>query len=244
MVSWGTTANVSVPLETRPPGGSGGLIVTQAPGGTWLLEGGLSAAGSLIEWIGSLVGLEVAKLVGRAEHRPPGASGVVVLPWLGGARAPWWCSAARAAVLGLRTEHDAGDLTRAAIEGVAYEVARCLVAAYGEYDPSSGGGVPGLGRPDCMVLGGSGSTMSAWLQILTGVTGLPAVRRSSGEAASAGAALLASRAVGRPLDLDRLDPVVTVVEPEAAHVARYEALRPLADRLASESIASAARGTA
>lgn len=241
MVSWGTTANVSVPLETRPPGGTNGLICTRSADGKWLLEGGVSAAGSLLEWIGRLVGLAVAELVDRAGHSPPGARGVVVLPWLGGARAPWWCSAATAAVLGLRAEHDPGDVTRGAIEGVAYDIVRCIDAAY-RHD--SAGGRPGPGRPTCIVLGGTGSTVRPWVQILTAITGLPAVRRSSGEAASAGAALLAARAVGLELDLDRMDPVVAVVEPDPSDVAPYEVVRPVADRLAAQSIASAAHHSA
>jgi xylulokinase len=241
MVSWGTTANVSVPFDTRPLGETSSLILTRAAYGQWLLEGGLSAAGSLLEWMAELVGLEVAELVDRADHSPPGAGGVVVLPWLGGARAPWWCSTASAAVLGLRTEHNQGDLARAAIEGVAYDVARCLDAVYGR---DSAGGGAAAGRPACVVLGGSGSTVKPWVQILTAVSALPAVRRRSGEAASAGAALLAASAVGVQLDLDRMDPVVAVVEPDPTDVARYEVLRPLADRLAAESIASAAQRTA
>jgi xylulokinase len=241
MVSWGTTANVSVPRGTRPTGETGGLIVTRSADGRWLLEGGLSAAGSLLEWIGGLVGLDVAELARRAEHSPVGARGVVVLPWLGGARAPWWCPTANAAVLGLRTEHDSGDLTRAAVEGVAYDVARCIDAACDLHARRGGAAIV---RPDSLVLGGSGSTVATWVQILAAVTGLPALRRRSGEAASAGAALLAASAVGVEMDLDRMDPVVAVFEPDPADVALYGHLRPLADRLAAESVASATLGTA
>ena len=46
MVSWGTTANVSVPVVDLVGAGPHAMIVTRGALGGWLLEGGLSAAGS------------------------------------------------------------------------------------------------------------------------------------------------------------------------------------------------------
>ena len=51
MVSWGTTANVSVPVAERPVPSPAGAVVTRAADGGWLLEGGLSAAGSFLAWL-------------------------------------------------------------------------------------------------------------------------------------------------------------------------------------------------
>lgn len=42
--------------------------------------------------------------------------------------------------------------------------------------------------------------------------------------------------VGRPLDLDQLDPVVEEVEPDPESVACYAALRPGVERVASAAI--------
>ena len=55
MVSWGTTANVSVPVQERPVPSPAGAVVTRAADGGWLLEGGLSAAGSFLAWLGRLL---------------------------------------------------------------------------------------------------------------------------------------------------------------------------------------------
>jgi sugar (pentulose or hexulose) kinase len=68
--------------------------------------------------------------------------------------------------------------------------------------------------------------------VVTGITGLPARRRRSGQAASAGTALMAGRAVGLPVALDDLDPVVERDEPDPAAVDRYAGLRPRTDRVA------------
>ena len=125
MVSWGTTANVSVPVLHRlepPPS----VIVTRGALGGWLLEGGLSAAGSLVDWLARLAGTDAESLMGLARSSPAGARGVIALPWLGGARAPWWRDTARGAVMGLSFDHDIGDMARAVVESVAWDVRRCL----------------------------------------------------------------------------------------------------------------------
>jgi xylulokinase len=223
MVSWGTTANVSVPVDVRPDPPPPGTVVSWAAVGGWLLEGGLSAAGSFLAWLGRLTDRDPHELAALAAESPPGARGVMAVPWLDGARAPWWRDDARAGFVGLASAHDAGDLARAVIESVAWEVARCLEAV------TSGrpGGEPAVG----LTLGGAGAGIPLWVEVLTAVTGLPATRRRSGEAASAGAALLAARALGMELPLDRLDPVVAEIEPDPEAAARYRELRADVDRV-------------
>ena len=71
---------------------------------------------------------------------------------------------------------------------------------------------------------GSGASIRVWLDVLTGVTGLPATARRSGQAASAGAALLAATATGLDWGIDQLDPVGLEVEPNPAVVERYAEL--------------------
>jgi sugar (pentulose or hexulose) kinase len=226
MVSWGTTANVSVPTGAdRPDPPPAGAVVSRAADGGWMLEGGLSAAGSFLAWLGRICGRDPDDLARLAADSPPGSRGVVAVPWLDGARAPWWRDDARAAFVGLASAHDAGDLARAVLESVAWEVERCLVAV----TTGRPGGPPAVG----LTLGGAGTGVPLWVDVLTSVTGLPATRRRSGEAASAGAALLGSSAIGRTLTLDQIDPVVAEIEPVPARVDLYRSLRPTADRVAA-----------
>ena len=227
MVSWGTTANVSVPVEVRPDPPPHGLSVTAGALGGWLLEGGLSAAGSALEWLAGLTGVDTATLMTSARSSPPGARGAVALPWLGGARAPWWRAEAGGAVTGLAFHHTAADLARALVEGVAFDVARCIEIA---------GSEPNGERRRELMLGGGGATNTVWTDVLTAVTGLPASRRRSGEAASAGAVMVAARALGIEVDLDRMDPVESRHCPDASAVAAYEQLRRRADAAASALI--------
>jgi sugar (pentulose or hexulose) kinase len=209
MVSWGTTANVSMPTETEQP--VEGLRVTKAAIDGWLLEGGLSAAGSLLAWMG--VSLD------DAAGSPPGARGVVALPWLGGARAPWWRPDAGAAFVNMSSAHTRADVARAAIEGVAWDIDRCLRR---------------MATPERLVLAGSGSASAAWRDVITGVTGLPATIRRHADAASVGAALLGAAGIGIDLDVEHINPVVAEVRPAGEEI--YASLRDRMDRIATTVI--------
>jgi xylulokinase len=224
MVSWGTTANVSVPVHDRPVPSPAGAVVTRGASGGWLLEGGLSAAGSFLAWLARLLDRPVDELAARAAESPPGARGVIAVPWLDGARAPWWRDDARAGFVGLGAAHGAGDLSRAVIESVAWDVLRCMeVVTAGRLGGSAAHEV---------TLGGAGTGIALWVEVLTSILGVPATRHRSGEAASAGAALLAGRALGLGLTLEQLDPVVAVIEPDPASVDLYRLLRPQVEHVA------------
>jgi sugar (pentulose or hexulose) kinase len=231
MVSWGTTANVSVPVSERPDPPPRALTVTRGARGGWLLEGGLSAAGSALEWLAALVASDPAALAAAARTSPPGARGVLAFPWLGGARAPWWRADVEAAIVGLGFGHGVADAARAVVEGVAYDVDRCLDAA--------GAGRTGPRPAEELVLGGGGASLPVWTEVLTGVTGLAAMSRRSGEAASAGAAILAAAAVGTELDLEHVDPVTVRTSPDASVVEAYVERRARADVVAAALMAGA-----
>lgn len=213
MVSWGTTANLSVPGEDAP---AGAVLSPGALGGS-IVEFGLSAAGEAVEWFGRIAGRSTAELIDAASESPPGAGGVVAVPWFNGARAPWWQAGAHAAFLHLSLRHTAGDLARALFEGVAWEIGRCLDA---------------LGGADRLVAAGGGAFASFWPELLAGVTGLPVCRRRSPELASVGACLIAAAAIGLSFDPEVMNPVATVVEPDADLVERYRRLRPGSDEAA------------
>ena len=210
MVSWGTTANVSTPATGPTPAG---LRRTRAALDGWLSEGGVSAAGSFLDWLSTL---------GIADdgESPPGANGVIAVPWLDGARAPWWRAEAGAAFLHLNSAHRGADLARAAVEAVAWEIDRCLTGA----------------APAGLCLAGGGTADRRWREILTGITGLPAQARRIPDAASVGAALIVSHALGSDWDADRLNPVTAEIVPDPAAVDAYAALRAASQRVADTLI--------
>ena len=148
-------------------------------------------------------------------RRSPGADGVLALPWLAGARAPWWRPDAHAALLGLTDSHGPAELTRAVVEGVAFDVARCLELIAPEADE--------------LALAGGGAASAVWREILAAVTSRPVVRRAHDDAASVGARLIVAHARGEALDGDIVNPVVAREEPDAGWVRAYEPIRRAAD---------------
>jgi xylulokinase len=228
MVSWGTTANASCPVPQRPDPIPPGLATTRAATDeAWLVEAGLAAAGSLLSWLGDRTGLDVVTLVREAAAAPAGADGVVVLPWLGGARAPWWRDDVDVELVGVGTDHGPGDLARAAIEGVARDLARCLDAMQESEGPLI----------EALAATGRGAAEPLWLEILTATTGLPAVtRRSATGSAAVGAAVLAAGTIGEDWSVDQLDPILGQSVPDPASVERYAQLSDSADRVAREAL--------
>ena len=128
----------------------------------------------------------------------------------------------------LSSAHGPDDLARAIFESVAWEVRRSL-AAIGSRRPEGTTVVE-------LALGGAGTAIPVWIEVLTGVTGLPVRHRRSGQAASAGAALLAASAVGIECGLDRLDPAARRLDPDPAAVDRYADLCAGAERTAAAVI--------
>lgn len=228
MVSWGTTGSVSVPVGHVPPPVEG-VVVSRGALGGYLMEAGLAAAGSGLAWLCELTGRSLEGLVEDAGDVDAGVGGLIGLPWLGGARAPWWESRAGLSFVGLTEHHGPPHLARALVEGVAFDAARCLERT----------------APDAveLALAGGGAAMPLWRRVLAGVTSRPVVVRRYGDAASAGAAIIAGRAIGLDLDADRLDPVEDRETPFDSDVVAYADLRMRHDMVARSTIgAIAGRG--
>jgi xylulokinase len=218
MVSWGTTTNVSIPH----PGPAGALpTVAAASRGVlsgFLVEAGLSASGAALEWLERLTGRPPEVLLTEAAASPPGANGVIALPWLHGARAPWWQPDAHGAFAGLTGAHGRGELARAVVEAVAYDVSRCLeLIAHGARQ---------------LVIAGGGARGMLWREVLAATTGFPLVRRAIDDAASVGARVVVGEALRAPVDLEALNPVVATAEPDPELVERYAEAREDSDALA------------
>jgi xylulokinase len=217
MVSWGTTANVSVPhpgpLTVLPATGQ----VSRGPDGRFLVEFGLSTAGSALAWFAALTGSTEQDLRAAATSSPPGARGVRALPWLAGARAPHWRDGVAGTLDGLRPHHDRGDIARALIEGVALDVSRSLDAL----------DAPGTE----LVLAGGGAVDPTWRAALAATTGRVVLGRRHADAATVGARLLAAMATGERVTVDAVNPVTERTEPEPTLREVYRTLRSSTDAL-------------
>jgi xylulokinase len=193
----------------------------------------LNAAGAL-RWLReSVLRRPYEDLLEEADRWAPGVEGLQFQPYLAGERTPYADPAARAAFVGLSPRHDAGALTRAVLEGVAYGLRDCLELLRELGIDAS------VGR-----VSGGGARSDLWLRVVASVLGVPLERTVVEEGAAYGAALLAGVRAGVFADvhhaLESAVRVRNVVEPEPGWLGAYEegyaryrrlypALRPLED---------------
>lgn len=112
VVDW--AASALLPDIAKAHAGAG-----HAPGGEGHVPGGDGHAADSDGYAGP----DVAAVLDVASSVPPGSGGVVAVPHLQPARGPSWDPADAAAWLGVRAHHERAHLVRAAIEGVARQLA-------------------------------------------------------------------------------------------------------------------------
>ena len=187
----------------------------------------LAAAGSL-RWLRDAVapGEPFEALTAEAEPWPPGAEGLLFLPYLAGERTPHADPNARAAFVGLSLRHNRGALVRAVLEGVAFGLRDSLELL------KELGVEPQVGRAS-----GGGARSELWLRIVASVLGVPLERTAVEEGAAYGAALLGGVAAGVFGDVheavaacvrvrDRLEPEPGWGDAYARAYQRFRALYP------------------
>ena len=148
----------------------------------------------------------------EAEASPPGAHGLVVLPYFSGERTPIHDPHAKGTIFGLDLTHTRGDVFRATLEGVALGTAHAL-EAFAE---------AGVAPRELVAVGG-GTRNAVWLQATGDACGLSQTIRRRTTGAAYGDALLAAIAVGdaEPGDIERWNPVERVVAPRAERAGLY-----------------------
>jgi xylulokinase len=156
-----------------------------------------------------------------AAEAPPGANGLLFLPYMAGERTPLWNSTARGVFAGLTYATSRGDMVRALMEGCAFAVYHAIVVAR-EHD-----------APLTEWLGTGGAARSAlWCQIKADISGLPftVARRVDGQPGdnTLALAVMAAQAAGYCDDIvARIDEVLcdrVVYEPAADQHELYQEL--------------------
>ncbi|MCU1424242.1 MAG: xylB [Microbacteriaceae bacterium] len=184
----------------------------------------MQSGGGSLQWIADLLepgadGTAFDWLVGDAAAVEASGEGLFFLPHLLGERSSYWNPDARAAFVGVSRHHGAGHLTRAVLEGVAFNLSTCVDAF------RQSGAV--IDRVDAI---GGGAKSDVWLQIMADVWGVTVRRRDIvDEANSLGAAVTAGVGAGLIADFGvarDLSSVTAFFEPDArrheAYVAAHE----------------------
>ena len=87
----------------------------------------LLATGTGHRWLSELLGFGPGELERHAAQSPPGARGVTFAPYLaGGEQGALWNPNLRGALQGLTLHSERSDLARAFMEGVGFEIRRCI----------------------------------------------------------------------------------------------------------------------
>ena len=163
-------------------------IATQIGGQVrYALEGSVFTGGAVVRWLRDGLGLirtaeEVEALAGSV----PDSGGAFLVPAFTGLGVPHWDPHARGTIVGLTLGTGAGHLARAALEGIAYQVADLLDALTADAGAA----------PEEMRVDGGAARNDLLMQCQADVTGLPVVRPQVTESTALGAAYLAGLAVG------------------------------------------------
>jgi glycerol kinase len=94
----------------------------------YVLEGGVNAVGSGIEWLSEMLGLpRDLRVIERAARSARGST--LVLPAFAGLAAPYWDPRAEGLISGVSLATEKGDLVRGFLDGVAFLIAQIVRAA-------------------------------------------------------------------------------------------------------------------
>ena len=153
----------------------------------YALEGNIYATGAAVDWLGGLLGLDdpgpdIEELAGSVE----GAGGVYFVPAFVGLGAPHWNESARGVISGLEFGVGAGEVARATLEAIAYQVRD----VYDVMQIESGVHL------ETLLADGGASRNDLLVQFQADILGCPVLRSSSTEGSPLGAAFLAGLAIG------------------------------------------------
>lgn len=179
------------------------------------------AAGGSFRWFRDTLravtgqNLSYDDLTTLAASVPPGAEGLIFLPYLSGERTPHLDPLARGAFIGLTARHTLAHMARAVMEGVVFsmrdglEIMRRLGIAPGQIRATGGGGKSPL-----------------WRQMQADIYATEVATLAAEEGPAYGAALLAGVGAGVFRDVDdavaRCVTLTTTIAPDERTVARYD----------------------
>ena len=152
----------------------------------YALEGSIFIAGAVVQWLRDGLGIirtseEVEALARSVDDN----GGVYLVPAFAGLGAPHWDQYARGTMVGLTRGSGAGHIARAALEGIAFQVADVVRAMEAD---------SGTPLQELRVDGGA-SNNDLLLQFQADLLGVPVVRPKVTETTALGAAYLAGLAV-------------------------------------------------
>jgi xylulokinase len=191
----------------------------------WLFPGqfacmaGLATSGTLTHWFADQLARDLSPdaamtaLAAEGETSPPGAKGLVFLPYFSGERTPIHDPNAKGAIVGLTLAHTRADVYRALLEGIAFATKHI-------FDTYTDARAP----PSTIVAVGGGLRNRIWTQATSDVSGLSQEVRQVSIGASYGDAFLARLALGdvSKSAIKQWNPAAFTIEPDSRDARVYE----------------------
>ncbi len=191
----------------------------------YALEGSMFVAGAVVQWLRD--GLKIIRSAAEVEAlaaRVPDTGDVYLVPAFAGLGAPHWDPYARGTIVGLTRGTTDAHIARAALEGIAFQVADILRAMEAD---------AGMGLCELRVDGGAANN-DLLMQFQADLLGIPVVRPANTETTGLGSAFLAGLAVGHYASVDEVrrlwtagrtfEPVMSADERGARHARWRKAL--------------------
>lgn len=161
------------------------------------LQGGTSTSGSLTRWFrDQLAPLETAaekdggesayaSLARLLQDSPPGAKGLITLPYFEGERTPIYDSEAKGVLFGLTLSHTRADIYRSILEGIAFGIRHIIDTMIEE------------GIQPKRIIGAAGGTKNrGWMQIVADIANIEMMILEKESSAAYGDAFMAGVGVG------------------------------------------------
>ena len=162
---------------------------------TYALEGSVFVGGAVVQWLRDELGLiQSAAITEQLANSVPDNGGVYFVPALTGLGAPYWDQYARGAIIGITRGTSAAHLTRAALEGICYQVYDVLMAMENDIHA----------KPKEIRVDGGAIANNFLMQFQADICRCPVVRPRVLETTALGAAYLAGLAIGYWKDMDEL----------------------------------------
>ena len=154
---------------------------------TYALEGSVFVGGAVVQWLRDELGLiQSAAITEQLANSVPDNGGVYFVPALTGLGAPYWDQYARGVIIGITRGTSTAHLTRAALEGICYQVYDVLMAMENDIHA----------KPKEIRVDGGAIANNFLMQFQADICRCPVVRPRVLETTALGAAYLAGLAVG------------------------------------------------
>jgi glycerol kinase len=213
--TYGTGAFILANVGPDNPGVFDGLITTMAwdlgdTRPTYAVEGSAFVAGAAVQWLrDEMEFFDDSSQLEALALSVADSAGVQFVPAFTGLGSPFWRGDARGSITGLSRGVGRGQIARALIEGLAYQV-RAMTDAFVD---------GGIALHELRADGGA-AAMDLLMQLQATGSKLPVLRSTSLEATARGAAMIAGLGVGLWTSLDQLSDLWT-------HDRRFEPDEPL-----------------